>query len=87
MNHFFLLNRIFEEITLLMKLLFITLVLLGLGIVGISIKIWAKKDGKFAGTCASQNPILSSKGEPCGFCGKTMDQFIDCENSQKEQRN
>ena len=68
-----------------MKLLLITLVLLGLGIAGISIKIWGKKDGEFSGTCASQNPILNSKAEPCGFCGKTPDQFIDCENTQKKQ--
>ena len=39
-----------------MKLLLFTLGLLGLGIAGIAIKIWAKKDGEFAGTCASQNP-------------------------------
>jgi len=32
-----------------MKLFLITVALLGLGIAGIAIKIWAKKDGKFAG--------------------------------------
>ncbi|HAI19864.1 MAG TPA: membrane or secreted protein, partial [Xanthomarina gelatinilytica] len=31
-----------------MKLLFITLILLGLAIAGIAIKLWTKKDGKFA---------------------------------------
>ncbi len=60
-----------------MKLLFITLVLLGLAIAGIAIKLWAKKDGKFAGTCASLNPHLNKDGESCGYCGKTADQ---CEN-------
>ena len=45
-----------------MKLLLITIVLLGLGIAGIAIKIWGKKDGKFAGTCASQNPMLNKEG-------------------------
>lgn len=53
-----------------MKLLFITIAILGLGIAGIAIKIWIKKDGKFAGTCASQNPHLNKSGEPCGYCGK-----------------
>ncbi|MEJ2112683.1 MAG: membrane or secreted protein, partial [Flavobacteriaceae bacterium] len=52
-----------------MKLLLITLVLLALAFAGIAIKIWAKKDGKFAGTCASQNPMLNKDGEACGFCG------------------
>ena len=55
--------------------------MLGIGIAGISIKIWGKKNGKFAGTCASQNPMINSNDEPCGFCGKTPDQFDDCENS------
>ena len=61
-----------------MKLLLITIVLLGLAIAGIAIKIWATKDGKFAGTCASQNPMLNKEGESCGFCGKTPDQYKDC---------
>ena len=67
-----------------MKLLLITLSLLGLGIAGISIKLWAKKDGKFAGTCASQNPMLNNEGEACGFCGKTPHEFGDCDNSEKK---
>ena len=61
-----------------MKLLFLTLGLLALAIAGIAIKIWAKKDGEFAGTCASQNPMLNQNGEACGFCGKTPDQFDTC---------
>ncbi|HKK12284.1 MAG TPA: hypothetical protein VJ945_05605 [Flavobacteriaceae bacterium] len=58
-----------------MKLLLITFILIGLGIAGIAIKLWAKKDGKFAGTCASQNPMLNKNGEPCSMCGRTPDQF------------
>ena len=60
-----------------MKLFFITLFLLSLAIAGIAIKIWAKKDGEFAGTCASQNPYLNKNGEACGFCGKLPDEQ-DC---------
>lgn len=67
-----------------MKLLLITLVLLLLGVAGIAIKLWAKKDGKFAGTCASQSPFLNKEGQSCGFCGKTPDQFESCsEDSHK----
>jgi len=65
-----------------MKLFLLTLVLLGIGIAGIAIKIWAKKDGKFAGTCASQNPALNKSGESCGFCGKTPEQYKDCSEPQ-----
>jgi len=53
-----------------MKLVLITIALLALAFTGIAIKIWAKKDGKFAGTCASQSPFLNKEGETCGFCGK-----------------
>lgn len=66
-----------------MELLFITLILLGLGVAGISIKLWAKKEGEFSGTCASQNPMFNSEGKPCGFCGKTPDQFRECEVQNK----
>lgn len=65
-----------------MKLFLLTLILLGLAFAGIAIKIWAKKDGKFAGTCASQNPFLNKEGEACGFCGKTPDQFDSCKEPQ-----
>jgi hypothetical protein len=61
-----------------MKLLIITLALLLLAVAGIAIKLWAKKDGKFAGTCASQNPFLNTEGENCGFCGKSPEQFKNC---------
>ena len=61
-----------------MKLILLTIGLLAIGVAGIAIKIWAKKDGEFAGTCASQNPVLNKDGEACGFCGKTPDQFQDC---------
>ena len=61
-----------------MKLILLTLVLLALAVAGIAIKIWAKKDGKFAGTCASQSPFLNKEGDSCGFCGKTPDQFENC---------
>ena len=53
-----------------MKLVLITIGLLGLAFAGIAIKIWSKKDGKFAGTCASQSPYLNKEGVACGMCGK-----------------
>ena len=65
-----------------MKLLLITVILLGAGIAGIAIKLWAKKDGEFAGTCASQNPHLNKDDEACGFCGKTPEQFKDCRDEK-----
>ncbi|MBI1316576.1 membrane or secreted protein [bacterium] len=52
-----------------MSVFLFTLALLGLGFAGIAIKIWGKKDGQFAGTCASQSPFLNKEGEACSFCG------------------
>lgn len=65
-----------------MKLILLTIGLLSIAVAGIAIKIWAKKDGKFAGTCASQNPMLNKEGEACGFCGKTADEYKDCDEPQ-----
>tara|TARA_B100000900_G_scaffold91362_1_gene74673 strand:- start:6994 stop:7188 length:195 start_codon:yes stop_codon:yes gene_type:complete len=50
-------------------LFLITIFMLGLSLIGISIKILIKKNGKFSGTCASQNPFLNKEGEACGLCG------------------
>ena len=57
-----------------MKLVLITIVLLGLAFAGIAVKIWAKKGGKFEGTCASNNPLLKKEGENCSFCGARPDE-------------
>ncbi len=60
-----------------MKLVLLTIGLLALAFAGIAIKIWAQKDGKFAGTCASQSPFLNKSGEACGMCGKLPEEQ-DC---------
>ena len=49
------------------KLFLISAVLLGIGFAGIAIKIWAKKDGEFDGTCSSRN--TSAQGCACGGGG------------------
>ena len=51
--------------------------------IGIGIKIILKKDGKFAGTCASQSPFLNKDGDSCSFCGKTPDQFSECKGTEQ----
>lgn len=53
----------------IMGLILVTILLLGLAFAGIAIKIWAKKDGQFAGTCASNNPLLQEEGASCSLCG------------------
>jgi rRNA maturation endonuclease Nob1 len=55
--------------TMDLKLILLSIGLLGLAFAGIAIKILAKKDGQFAGTCASNNPMLNKEGEACSICG------------------
>jgi len=69
----------------MMKLFLITFGLLALAFAGIAIKILIKKDGEFAGTCASQSPFLNKDNEPCGFCGKLPDQQ-ECKNPELAQQ-
>lgn len=52
-----------------LKIVLIAIGMLALAFAGIAIKILVKKDGKFAGTCASNNPILQEEGGSCGVCG------------------
>ena len=51
-----------------MKIFLITILMLAFVFIGIGIKIILKKDGKFAGTCASQSPFLNKERETCSFC-------------------
>jgi hypothetical protein len=57
-----------------MKLFLLAFGLLLLAFAGIAIKILVKKNGEFAGTCASKNPMLNEEGEACSFCGALPDE-------------
>lgn len=52
-----------------MEVVLLSIALMGLAFAGIAIKILAKKDGKFAGTCAGNNSALQKEGVVCGVCG------------------
>lgn len=69
----------------MMKFFLITFGLLALAFAGIAIKILVKKDGEFAGTCASQSPFLNKDNEPCGFCGKLPNEQ-ECKNPELAQQ-
>lgn len=61
-----------------MEVVLVSIVLLAIAFAGIAIKIWAKKGGEFAGTCASNNPLLTEKGASCGLCGaKPQEQCLN----------
>ena len=62
-----------------MEVFIITIALLLIAVTGISVKILLKKNGKFSGTCASNNPMLNKDGEACSLCGALPDE--QCNNS------
>ena len=64
------------------KLILVTIGFLAIGFAGIAVKILFKKNGEFAGTCASKNPVLNKEGEPCGLCGAQPGD--KCESDEKE---
>jgi hypothetical protein len=70
----------------MLKLTLISAVLLGIGFAGIAIKIWAKKDGEFDGTCSSRN--ATGKGCACGggggACQNTGDHHHDHDHHHDE---
>ena len=52
-----------------MTLVLISIVLVALAFAGIAIKILVKKNGRFAGTCSGNNPLLQNEGGACNICG------------------
>jgi hypothetical protein len=64
-----------------MKLVIISIVFLAIAFAGIAIKILLQKDGEFAGTCASKNPLLNEDGESCSMCGASPDEKCKSEDS------
>ena len=63
-----------------MKIFLITIGMITLAFAGIAIKILVKKNGKFSGTCASQNQLINKEGEPCGLCGALPDEACKSED-------
>ena len=59
--------------------------MLGLAVAGIAIKILIKKNGEFAGTCASNNPMFQNEDGGCSYCGARKDEV--CKNEDLEEPN
>jgi rRNA maturation endonuclease Nob1 len=51
------------------KVVLLAIGLMGLGLAGIAIKLLVKKNGTFAGTCASSNPMFQNDAGTCSVCG------------------
>lgn len=52
-----------------MELILLSVGIMVIAVAGIAVKILIKKDGQFAGTCASNNPVLREEGVSCSICG------------------
>jgi hypothetical protein len=52
-----------------MAVVLISIVLVALAFAGIAIKILVKKNGRFSGTCSSNNPLFQKEGGGCSICG------------------
>ncbi|MFT7589559.1 MAG: hypothetical protein ACI959_001778 [Limisphaerales bacterium] len=46
-----------------------SILIVGLAIVGLSLRILLVKDGEFRGTCATNNPMLKNQIGECTVCG------------------
>lgn len=51
--------------------IFLTIIVLGLSVLGMAIKVFLQPNGEFRGGCASNNPMLRDKVGACGVCGKS----------------
>lgn len=49
----------------------VTVLVLGISVLGMAIKVFSQPNGEFRGGCASNNPMLRDKVGACGVCGKT----------------
>lgn len=63
-----------------MKLVLLSVGIMLLAVAGIAVKLLLKKDGKFAGTCASNNPMLRDEGVSCSVCGARPEEQCKAED-------
>ncbi|HRE75961.1 MAG TPA: membrane or secreted protein [Flavobacteriales bacterium] len=63
-----------------MKLVLLSVGIMLIAVAGIAVKLLLKKDGKFAGTCASNNPMLRDEGVSCSVCGARPEEQCKAED-------
>ena len=65
------------------KVVLLSIGLIGIAFAGIAIKLLLKKDGEFAGTCASNNPMFQDESGSCSVCGARPSE--QCLNEEEEE--
>ena len=68
-----------------LRVVLLTIGMLAIAMAGIAIKILVKKNGEFAGTCASNNPMFQNEEGGCSYCGATNDEV--CKKEEIEEVN
>lgn len=53
-----------------METILLSILIVAVAFSGIAVKIILKKDGEFAGTCATNNPMLKNEIGECTVCGR-----------------
>ena len=64
------------------RVILLSIALLTLAVIGIAIKILLKKNGEFAGSCSSNNPMFQNEDGGCSYCGSTKDEI--CKKDELE---
>jgi hypothetical protein len=63
----------------MIKVLFLTIIIIGLAFAGIALRILVVNGGEFRGTCATNNPMLTNDIGECSVCGAKPSE--DCQNN------
>ena len=63
-----------------METILLSILFLAIAFAGIAVKIIFKKDGEFAGTCATNNPYLKNEIGECTVCGRVPTESCTVEN-------
>jgi hypothetical protein len=67
------------------KVILLSIGLIGIAFAGIAIKLLLKKNGEFAGTCASNNPMFQDDSGSCSLCGaRPSEQCLNEEEASKK---
>ena len=67
------------------KVILLSIGLIGIAFAGIAIKLLLKKDGEFAGTCASNNTMFQDDSGSCSLCGaRPSEQCLNEEEASKK---
>lgn len=66
----------------MLNTILLSIALVALAFAAIGVKVILKKNGRFAGTCATNNPMLVNEIGECSVCGSKPDEA--CKKEEDE---